>query len=63
MRFLLLGGTGQVGEEFRALALPKGVEVIVRYWLKSSAWLPRAAAPSRSLTSRIEAGEMETRRI
>ena len=28
MRFLLLGGTGQVGEEFRALALPKGVEVI-----------------------------------
>jgi dTDP-4-dehydrorhamnose reductase len=28
MRLLLLGGTGQVGQEFRALALPKGVEVI-----------------------------------
>src|SRR5262245_53734694 len=28
MRFLLLGGTGQVGEEFRTLALPKNVEVI-----------------------------------
>jgi dTDP-4-dehydrorhamnose reductase len=28
MRFLLLGGTGQVGEEFRALALPKDVEVV-----------------------------------
>ena len=27
MRFLLLGGTGQVGEEFRALPLPKDVEV------------------------------------
>jgi dTDP-4-dehydrorhamnose reductase len=28
MRLLLLGGTGQVGEEFRALAMPHGVEVI-----------------------------------
>ena len=28
MRFLLLGGTGQVGEEFRALPLPKDVEVV-----------------------------------
>lgn len=28
MRFLLLGATGQVGEEFRALALPKDVEII-----------------------------------
>jgi dTDP-4-dehydrorhamnose reductase len=28
MRFLLLGGTGQVGEEFRALMFPGGVEVI-----------------------------------
>src|SRR4051794_31840328 len=28
MRFLLLGGTGQVGEEFRALSLPTGVEVV-----------------------------------
>jgi dTDP-4-dehydrorhamnose reductase len=27
-RFLLLGGTGQVGEEFCALALPKDVEVV-----------------------------------
>jgi len=28
LRFLLLGGTGQVGEEFRAMALPKDVEVV-----------------------------------
>jgi dTDP-4-dehydrorhamnose reductase len=28
MRFLLLGGTGQVGEELRALALPDDVEVV-----------------------------------
>jgi dTDP-4-dehydrorhamnose reductase len=28
MRFLLLGGTGQVGEEFRALAMPDDVEVV-----------------------------------
>jgi dTDP-4-dehydrorhamnose reductase len=28
MRFLLLGGTGQVGEEFRALSLPIDVEVV-----------------------------------
>ena len=28
MRFLLLGGTGQVGQEFSALALPKDVEVV-----------------------------------
>jgi dTDP-4-dehydrorhamnose reductase len=28
MRLLLLGGTGQVGEEFRALALPGDVEVV-----------------------------------
>ena len=28
MRFLLLGGTGQVGEEFRGLALPENVEVV-----------------------------------
>jgi dTDP-4-dehydrorhamnose reductase len=28
MRFLLLGGTGQVGEEFRALPLPKEVELV-----------------------------------
>jgi dTDP-4-dehydrorhamnose reductase len=28
MRFLLFGGTGQVGEEFRALAMPDGVEVV-----------------------------------
>jgi dTDP-4-dehydrorhamnose reductase len=28
MRFLLLGGTGQVGEEFRGLAYPKNVEVV-----------------------------------
>jgi dTDP-4-dehydrorhamnose reductase len=28
MRFLLLGGTGQVGEEFRALPLSKDVEVV-----------------------------------
>jgi len=28
MRFLLLGGTGQVGEEFRALRLPIDVEVV-----------------------------------
>jgi dTDP-4-dehydrorhamnose reductase len=28
MRFLLLGGTGQVGREFRTLALPEGVEVV-----------------------------------
>jgi hypothetical protein len=27
MRFLLLGGTGQVGEEFRALSPPDDVEV------------------------------------
>src|SRR5262249_29448095 len=28
MRLLLLGGTGQVGEEFRALAPPKDVEIL-----------------------------------
>jgi dTDP-4-dehydrorhamnose reductase len=28
MRFLLLGGTGQVGEEFCTLAFPKDVEVV-----------------------------------
>src|SRR5262245_23985066 len=28
MRFLLLGGTGQVGKEFRALTLPNDVEVV-----------------------------------
>jgi dTDP-4-dehydrorhamnose reductase len=28
MRFLLLGGTGQVGEEFRALAFPDDVEIV-----------------------------------
>jgi dTDP-4-dehydrorhamnose reductase len=28
MRFLLFGGTGQVGEELRALALPKNVELV-----------------------------------
>src|SRR5215471_18774412 len=28
MRFLLLGGTGQVGEEFRRLVFPKDVEVV-----------------------------------
>jgi dTDP-4-dehydrorhamnose reductase len=28
MRFLLLGGTGQVGEEFRMLAFPKDLEVV-----------------------------------
>jgi len=28
MRFLLLGGTGQVGEEFRTLAFPNDVEVV-----------------------------------
>src|SRR5215510_6356006 len=28
MRFLLLGGTGQVGQEFRALALPRGIDVV-----------------------------------
>lgn len=28
MRFLLLGGTGQVGEEFRALPFPNDVEVV-----------------------------------
>jgi dTDP-4-dehydrorhamnose reductase len=28
MRLLLLGGTGQVGEEFRALLVPKDVEVV-----------------------------------
>jgi dTDP-4-dehydrorhamnose reductase len=28
MRFLLLGGTGQVGEEFRALAKPGDIEVV-----------------------------------
>src|SRR4029077_17844609 len=28
MRFLLCGGTGQVGEEFRALATPDNVEVV-----------------------------------
>jgi dTDP-4-dehydrorhamnose reductase len=28
MRFLLLGGTGQVGEEFRALPLPKEIKVV-----------------------------------
>src|SRR5262245_48051587 len=28
MRLLLLGGTGQVGEEFRALPLPEDVEVV-----------------------------------
>src|SRR4051812_48761249 len=28
MRFLLLGGTGQVGEEFRALTPPDDVEVV-----------------------------------
>lgn len=28
MRFLILGGTGQVGEEFRALVFPKDVEVV-----------------------------------
>jgi dTDP-4-dehydrorhamnose reductase len=28
MRLLLLGGTGQVGEELRALAMPHGVEVV-----------------------------------
>jgi dTDP-4-dehydrorhamnose reductase len=28
MRLLLLGGTGQVGEEFRTLAMPDGVEVV-----------------------------------
>jgi dTDP-4-dehydrorhamnose reductase len=28
MRFLLFGGTGQVGEEFRSLAMPDGVELV-----------------------------------
>src|SRR6266481_6110945 len=28
MRFLLLGGTGQVGQEFRTLALPEDVQVV-----------------------------------
>jgi dTDP-4-dehydrorhamnose reductase len=28
MRFLLLGGTGQVGEEFRGLEFPKNIEVV-----------------------------------
>ena len=28
MRLLLFGGTGQVGEEFRALVPPKNVEVV-----------------------------------
>jgi dTDP-4-dehydrorhamnose reductase len=28
MRFLLFGGTGQVGEEFRALAMPDGVQLV-----------------------------------
>jgi dTDP-4-dehydrorhamnose reductase len=28
MRLLLLGGTGQVGEEFRALAIPSDVEIV-----------------------------------
>jgi len=41
MRFLLLGGTGQVGEEFRALALPDDVEVV---------------APSRSALDLQDAG-------
>src|SRR5690349_13212757 len=28
MRLLLLGGTGQVGKEFRALPFPPGIEVV-----------------------------------
>jgi len=28
MRLLLLGGTGQIGQEFRALSLPKDVEIV-----------------------------------
>jgi dTDP-4-dehydrorhamnose reductase len=28
MRMLLLGGTGQIGEEFRSLPFPKDVEVV-----------------------------------
>jgi hypothetical protein len=28
MRFLLFGGTGQVGKEFRALAMPDGVQLV-----------------------------------
>jgi dTDP-4-dehydrorhamnose reductase len=41
MRFLLLGGTGQIGEEFRALAMPDDVEVV---------------APSRSALDLEDAG-------
>jgi dTDP-4-dehydrorhamnose reductase len=28
MRLLLLGGTGQIGEELRALAIPSDVEIV-----------------------------------
>ena len=44
MRFLLLGGTGQVGEEFRALALPKDVEVVAPSRAELDLEDPRAIA-------------------
>ena len=44
MRFLLLGGTGQVGEEFRALPLPKDVEVVAPSRAELDLQDPRAIA-------------------
>ena len=44
MRFLLLGGTGQVGEEFRTLAFPKDVEVVAPRRAELELEDPRAIA-------------------
>jgi dTDP-4-dehydrorhamnose reductase len=44
MRFLLLGGTGQVGEEFRTLAFPEDVEVVAPTRAELELEDPRAIA-------------------
>jgi len=44
MRFLLLGGTGQVGEEFRTLPPPKDVEVLAPSRAELDLQDPRAVA-------------------
>jgi dTDP-4-dehydrorhamnose reductase len=44
MRFLLLGGSGQVGEEFRTLAFPKNVEVVAPGHAELELEDPRAIA-------------------
>ena len=44
MRLLLLGGTGQVGEEFRALPSPKDVEVVAPSRAELDLQDPRAIA-------------------